>query len=149
MSTIETPTIDFLILADHAEAINGKIYLMGGGWDVRAVRDFAQPVPLTLALAVLVPWTATNQRHHLRLRVEDADGRQLAEVKGEFVAGRPPHLTAGTTQRIPLAFQHIPVLLGGPGVYAIIAALDDQDQKRTTFSAVAAPREGTGGQPAS
>jgi hypothetical protein len=149
MAVLETPTIDFLILADHAEALNGKIYLMGGGWDVRAVRDFSQPVPLTLALAVLVPWTATNQRHQLRLRVEDADGRQLAEVKGEFVAGRPPHLTAGTSQRIPLAFQHIPVLLGGPGVYAIIATLNDQGEKRTTFSAVAAPREGTGGQPAS
>lgn len=147
MSMPEMLSVDFLILADHAEAINGKIYLMGGGWDVRTVRDFSQPVPLTLALAVLVPWTATNQRHRLQVRVEDADGRQLAEVKGEFVAGRPPHLTEGTTQRIPLAFQHIPVLLGGPGIYVVIAALNDQDQKRTTFNAVAPPREG--GQPAS
>ena len=28
-----------LILADWAQVINGKLYVMGGGWDVRAVRD--------------------------------------------------------------------------------------------------------------
>ena len=143
-SEIAQPTIDFLLLADHAEAVNGKLYLMGGGWDVRAVRDFAQPVPLTIALAVLVPWNATNQRHHLRLRVEDADGHGLAEVKGEFVAGRPPQLAAGTTQRIPLAFQHIPVVRSGPGVYAVIAEMNGRDERRTTFTAVAAPHEGPG-----
>jgi len=26
---------DYALLADHAEVINGKLYLMGGGWDVR------------------------------------------------------------------------------------------------------------------
>jgi hypothetical protein len=147
MTTLDAPSIDFVILADHAESLNGKIYLMGGGWEVRHVRDFSQPVPLTLAVAFLVPWTATNQLHHLGLRVEDADGRQLADVKGEFVAGSPPHLIAGTTQRVPLAFQHIPVLLGGPGSYVVIVTLNDQDEKRITFTALAAPREGPGGPP--
>jgi len=25
--------LDFLILADRAEAVNGKLYLLGGAWD--------------------------------------------------------------------------------------------------------------------
>ena len=133
----ETPSVDFLILADHAEAINGKVYLMGGGWDIRQIRDFSQPVSIYVAMAVLVPWSATNQRHHFRLRIEDADGHQLVEIKGEFMAGRPPQLAAGTSQRHPLVF-NIGVPLSKPGVYAVVAEINGCYDKRTTFTAVLA-----------
>ena len=135
---VDVPTVDFLILADHAEAINGKMYLMGGGWDSRQVQDFAQPVPITIAAAVMVPWNATNQRHQLRLRVEDADGHQLAEVKVEFTTGRPPQLSVGMLQRVPLAFQQIPIRLPGPGVYVIVAEINGRDDKRIVFTAALA-----------
>ncbi len=133
----ETPSVDFLILADHAEAMNGKVYLMGGGWDIRQMRDFSQPAPLSIAMAFLVPWPATNLRHHFRLRIEDADGHQLVEIKGEFTAGRPPQLAAGTSQRHPLVF-NIGVPLPGPGIYAVVVEINGRDDKRTTFTAVQA-----------
>ncbi len=29
----EKPTIEFLILAHHVEAVNGLLYISGGGWN--------------------------------------------------------------------------------------------------------------------
>ena len=47
------PTIEFVILAEHAEVIHGKLYLMGGGWENITVQDFAAPVVLPLAVSLL------------------------------------------------------------------------------------------------
>ena len=69
--------VDFLILADLAEVLNGKLYMMGGAWDRRHFRDIAAPVPLTIVVGVLVPWNLTNEPHRLRIRLEDEDGGAL------------------------------------------------------------------------
>src|SRR5438270_7253247 len=92
---MQHPEIDFLIIADRAEAINGKLYMMGGAWDQIGIADPSQPIQFSVALGINIPWHATNEHHRMRLVVEDADGAKLSEMEGEFVAGRPPHLSAG------------------------------------------------------
>jgi len=34
--------LGFLILTDHSEALNGKIYVMGGGWNMLRLPQFPQ-----------------------------------------------------------------------------------------------------------
>src|SRR5690242_16854757 len=122
---MQHPEVDFLIIADRAEAINGKLYMMGGAWDQNGIANPAQPIAFSVALGINIPWNATNERHALRLVVQDADGATLAELQGEFVAGRPPHLSAGTVQRV-LFSTNVGVVIPRPGSCAVVAYLNDR-----------------------
>ena len=47
-------TVDVtLLLCDFAEAVNGKLYVMGGGWNVLFAPG--QPVTMSVAAVVAVP----------------------------------------------------------------------------------------------
>lgn len=93
-----------LLLADAAEAVNGKLYILGGGWSVTG----PGPVPFAIALKIEVPWDQANTRHELRLELLDGDGQPVAlaqepggdasplVIGGSFEVGRPPGLPAGT-----------------------------------------------------
>jgi hypothetical protein len=106
-----------LLLADFAEAINNKLYIMGGGWSVIG------PDPATFAIAVKleVPWDETNKRHQLELKLVDADekpimvptpvGDKPLEIGGEFEVGRPVGLKPGTPLDVALAFNMGPLPL--------------------------------------
>jgi hypothetical protein len=89
-----------LILCDYAEAINGKLYIMGGGWTI------CPPGPRFMAVAIRinVPWDETNNKHQLNLFLQDAEGNAVSlgepplpvEKNGEFEVGRPPGIPQGT-----------------------------------------------------
>lgn len=138
INQIDQPTIDFLIIADRAEAVNGKLYMMGGGWDRLWVVDFAQPQSISIATAILVPWNATNQMHSLAIRIETQDANELAALGLNFNTGRPPILGAAESQRIVLAFQ-LAIVLPAPGTYVIKAFINDQESKKTLFYAQPLP----------
>ena len=42
--------IDYAVLADAAQAVGGKIFILGGGWNV--FRSAIYPAPVQLAVAV-------------------------------------------------------------------------------------------------
>jgi hypothetical protein len=136
---IDQVDVDFLLLADRAEAINGKLYAMGAAWDRIGVQDFAKPLTLSIALGVLVPWNATNQPHVVALTLRDADGVPVEfKVEASFVAGRPAFLN-GETQRVLLAIPGANVVLPHPGNYVLVAAVDGVEKKLVRFSAAPGP----------
>ena len=137
MDTNTRVEIDFLLLADRAEAINGKLYTLGAAWDRIGVNDFTKPLNISVALGVLVPWNATNQNHKVTLTLRDADGNLIDfRIDATFIAGRPAFLN-GETQRVLLAVPAASVILPGPGTYALTASINDIDIKVVRFSAVA------------
>jgi hypothetical protein len=136
------PSVDFLILADRAEAVKGKLYMMGGGWDRIWVTDFAQPQRISLAVGILVPWNATNVSHSLAIRIETQDGNELAALGLNFNAGRPPTIGQAESQRVVLAFELV-LALPAPGTYAIKAFVDNEESKRVVFYAQSLPQPPT------
>ena len=58
-----------ILLADSAQAVQGKLYILGGGWSI------AGPGPITMAIAIKIeiPWTEANTRHQLRVALFDED----------------------------------------------------------------------------
>lgn len=55
---------EWLMLADWAEIIGNKLYLMGGGWDyLQHSGTFPYTQQCALAASFVVPWDETNQRH--------------------------------------------------------------------------------------
>ena len=134
----DQPGVDFLILADRAESINGKLYLMGGVWDQIGVIDFSKPVVFSIALGILIPWNATNLDHKLRVQLLDEDGNQLFSVDGGFKVGRPPQLPQGASQHNVLAIT-VSAVLPKPGTYSVEATINEAERRTTTFFAFQAP----------
>ena len=130
-------TVDWLILADSAQVVGGKLYLLGGGWDVLTVLGtFPVTQQCAVAAAFCVPWNETNQRHTIEMTIEDQDGRELAKIAGDVEVGRPAGIPPGADQRIQLANQ-LMLEFQQAGEYRIIARLDGGDVvARTPFRIV-------------
>src|SRR4051794_17346369 len=54
-----------MILADSAQAVDGKLYVLGGGWSLAG----PGPTPMALAVKIEVPWDRGNMRHHLTIEL--------------------------------------------------------------------------------
>jgi hypothetical protein len=137
VQNLNSVEIDFLLLADRAEAVNGKLYMMGGAWDRMWVQDIGQASPLSFAIGILVPWNATNTPHQLALWLEDHDGASVGfRAELEFAAGRPPTAEQGETQRVVLALPSVPITFSVYGMHVVKATIDGDTKKRVEFRVV-------------
>jgi hypothetical protein len=131
--------IDFLILADAAQVADGKLYLLGGGWDRLAVQALPAMQMAGIAVGVLVPWAETNTPRSLTLTVEDDDGGTVVPpLTVRVEVGRPPGLPAGAEQRVMVAL-NAQLALPRLGGYVITAALEGGAQRRLRFGVVQGP----------
>lgn len=129
--------IEFVTLANHAEAQNGLLYLSGAGWN-EAFVGFAEdghsrPFHFGVGVSVSVPWTETNSRHRMEVLLEHEDGGDpLFSVTGDFEVGRPAGLPQGADQRTVFAFtgQARFPLAGG---YRLRAILDNSHSRSVSF----------------
>ncbi len=129
----ESIEFDFLLTADSAEAVNGKLYMLGGGWDRRAVADFAQPQSFAVVLGVSIPWSETNRPIPLTLSIADVDsGPIMPAFQTQLTIGRPPHARPGQRQRVMLAL-NVMAVLPRASEYVIEAGIDDLPARRLTF----------------
>jgi hypothetical protein len=98
-----------IMLADAAQAVNGKLYIIGGGWSMTG----PAPAAYAIALKVEVPWDETNKRHTLILRLLDEDGQPVRiaapsgeqvvlEIPADFEVGRPAGVRAGSPIDMPV-----------------------------------------------
>jgi hypothetical protein len=132
---IDRPEIEFLILADHAEAVNGKLYLMGGGWDRRTLADFRQPQIIAVAVGILIPWTETNRPLPLVVALTDLDGASIAPpLQTQLTAGRPANAKPGQKLRYMLAV-NFQTAIPRPGEYVVDARIGSSSPKRVSFYA--------------
>lgn len=70
--------LEWLILADSAQVIGNKLYLLGGGWDrVTINKGFPALHPMAVALSFRVPWEETNRKHKFEVEIVTADGKQI------------------------------------------------------------------------
>jgi hypothetical protein len=119
---------EFLILADGAEAVQGKIYILGGGVTHHVAPTFPAAIRADIALGVLVGWTETNQKIDLKVRVVDEDGSEALRVGAELVVGRPPNANPGQDIRSMMAIRG-PLRIPKAGGYRLEMLLDDVVQQ--------------------
>jgi len=131
--------LGFLLLTDHSESLNGKLYAMGAGWNMLRFPELPQEWGFAIALGVDVPWDETNQRHSLRLRIEDPDGEILGEeFSMDLETGRPPGSVPGQDQRIVLALQTRTVF-DSAGPHAVVVRIGDREIGRSRFYVLEVP----------
>jgi hypothetical protein len=136
-----------LLLADAAQAVNGKLYVLGGGWSITG----PQPTPMAMAVKVEVPWDRANIKHTWRLELLDGDGQPVEmpgpsgeskplQLRGEFEAGRPAGLKPGTPLDVALALNFGPMPIPPGDRYEWRFSIDGWDEAwHVGFSTRAAP----------
>jgi|SRR6185437_14207820 len=94
--------VDFGILADTAEALHGKLYLMGGAFDTLWAPSVPVCCPrMSLVIRLLFTPAEEGRQHTLEVHIMDADGRRMAKVGGPIGLGpRSPQLPSGWHQGI-------------------------------------------------
>lgn len=135
-----------VLLCDWAEEINGKLYIMGAGWS----RVFKiQPVTITMAVKIYVPWDQANRKHTIAARLLTEDGKTQVsgegddmppvEIRGELEVGRPPGIRPGSDIDAPvvLRFQNLDL---DEGRYLFVLEIDGGEVERVSFDVVV-PKE--------
>jgi len=110
-----------MLLADYAATAEGKLTVVGGGWNVTG----PDPVPFAIAILFEVPWHLTNEQQAFRLELIDPDGNGVVPmggtdpvvIEGQFEVGRPPGVKPGSTFPFPLPINHPPLPLEPGGEY--------------------------------
>ena len=129
-------SIPYMLLADSAEAVGGKLYALGAGWDGLIIPNLPGPPvkPFALALGITVPYSHTNRKFTLTIEIVDADGNRIGDTAQVGLdSGRPPGMPAGTPQNMPMAFTMAP-LFPGVGRYTVVARIDGEIKNHIDFA---------------
>ena len=129
--------IKVMMPADSAQAVSGKLYILGGGFDRINMPTLPFPHRFDLAMLVEVPWTATNQPYQVVVELLDADGEPVGyRAEATMETGRPPGTRQGTSLTVPLA---IPVMaeFREPGRYVLRASVNGRERNRVAIEAIA------------
>lgn len=130
-----------MMLADAATVAEGKLNVLGGGWNVTG----PGPTPFAIAVLFEVPWHLTNEKHRFRFDLIDQDGTPAGPVdaegplviEGEFEVGRPPGVQRGSDMPMPFVVSPPGPIQFPPGArLEFRLTIDDQTREdwRLAFS---------------
>jgi hypothetical protein len=136
----EHVSVEWLILADSAQVVGGKLFLLGGGWDVLTVNaDFPLHTRCAVAASFRVPWNDTNRPHDIEIEICTEDRRDtLMKANGQIEVGRPPGIPEGSVQRAQIAAD-MALRFPEPGTYEIVARINGEDKGHVPFRVVPGP----------
>lgn len=123
--------VDCFLLADSAEEVNGKLYVLGGGWDhIYVPNPPTVHHQLALAIRMCVPWDETNYEMAIEIRLEHEDGEDILSepLRSEMNVGRPPTIRPGNDIIVLFAITLRNIDLPKLGTYRFIMTVDG-DQK--------------------
>lgn len=125
--------VKYMLLAEHAEAINNKHYVMGGGLFSIAAPEFPLVHPhISVVAAIEVHYEDTSEQHQLSIDIVDADERTVLPqpFSTKFETGRPPGMRHGDTQvaLIVVNFQNVQFV--AEGRYSVKLEIDGTEMTR-------------------
>ena len=113
--------IEYALLADAAQAVGGKVFVLGGGWNVFRAANY--PAPIYFAVAIGLGFTSNEAgiKYPLNVVVADEAGVPIIpEMKGQVETGEPaPDVPKTASVKIPVAI-NINMSLPHPGTYGIV-----------------------------
>ncbi len=133
------PEVDYLLVADRAEVVNGKLYLMGGSWDRIQPQQFPHRMMLGIALGVRIPFAHTDDQHTVAIELFHNDTRVIG-FEAKLATGRPPGM-AGMDMLVPMAF-NIPIAIPGEGQLTLRAVIDGAARRRHEIKVIQRPQQG-------
>jgi hypothetical protein len=137
------PGVDFALLADAVQVLQGKLYVLGGGWNSLFVGSFPARHPsLGVGLRVRVPWSWTEQPLKIGIDLQDEDGARMLPgpaisqiVKVSRSAGMPE----GSDVVLARSFTFNNLVFPKPGSFSFVISLDDVPADRLRFTVLERP----------
>lgn len=132
------PRVECFMLADAAQNAGGKLYVLGGGWDVIQSAQFPLQLPqVSLVIKLALPWSDADRQQVIQVDLDDEDGTPVLPnpVAGNFTVGRPQQAIPGDDLSLLLTLTIAPLVLPRPGRYVFRLSVEGVELARTTFRA--------------
>jgi Family of unknown function (DUF6941) len=131
------PSVDVALLADAVQAVRGKLFILGGGWDTLWVRSFPARHPsLAIGLRLRVPTSWGEELLKLSVELQDADGAAMLPNPLAHSIKLPDHTqpTATTDFGLIRSFTFNNLVFVREGSYSFVISVDDEPVSRLRFS---------------
>lgn len=134
------------MLCDHAQAENGKLYILGGGWDQIAPARLPFRYPVSVAIKLVLPGERAVESVAVRIDILDTDGQPIGGESG--LEGRIKGTPVGSAANEPGApFPPATVFLAlstlmeiaQAGRFTVRLTVEDETIAETGFTVVAPP----------
>lgn len=132
------------MLADAVQAVRGKLFILGGGWDTLWVRGFPARHPsLAIGLRLRVPVSWAQENLKLSVELQDADGSGVLphplahDIKLPASEQKPYGVTDLGLIR---SFTFNNLVFRKEGSYSFVISVDDEPVSRLRFNVRERPR---------
>jgi hypothetical protein len=131
-------TLEWLILADAAEVIGNRLYLMGGGLE-RAKIHTQLPVAQHMGIAVALRLSSQElgQTHEFVLDIQSPQGKWLASFEADFEVKATSKEATADEMRWQFATS-VDLSLDAVGKYLVLVFINGQEMGRQSFEVVMA-----------
>jgi len=113
--------IDYAVLADAAQSVGGKMFILGGGWNIFRSANYPAPVQLAVAVGIGFEPAEIGSRYPVKIVIADEAGVPVVpEMNGQIETGQPtPDLPPGLPVKIPVAW-NVSFAVPRAGRYTIV-----------------------------
>lgn len=127
--------VDSFYLADRAQIVDGKLYVLGGGWNyLNLAGPHAQVEFMALVGRVLVPFESAEGEIDLQIRLEHSevalDGPQFRLL---LRPGRSAQLRRSVETATPFVIDVLGLNFPWDGEYAFVMSHAEKEVARTRF----------------
>lgn len=130
------PTVDVALLADSVQAVRGKLFVLGGGWDTLWVQGFPARHPsLAIGLRLRIPTSWSGDVLSLSVELQNADGGPLLPqpLLQKINLPRSPDPQA-TDIGLVRSFTFNSLVFPEPGPYSFVISVEQEPVSRLRFT---------------
>ena len=132
------PSVDVALLADAVQAVRGKPFVLGGGWDTLWVQRFPARHPsLAIGLRLRVPVSWGSDTLKLSVELQDADGHAMLPRPLSHDIRLPPatqHNPNATDFGLIRSFTFNNLMFEQEGSNSFVISVDDEPVSRLRFT---------------
>lgn len=130
---------EWILLADRAEVINDKFYLLGGGWQTLTIN---QPLPIVypfgIATAFAVDADDVGELFDISVGVSGPGEEVLAGAEAQIEIGRVPGVPVGPLPSTNLAL-NVVLRIERIGTHTVSVRVDDGVEAKRLFHVIEGP----------
>lgn len=141
------PSVDIALLADSIQAVRGKLFVLGGGWDTLWVpRLPARHPSMAIGLRLRIPVRWHSEALQLSVELQDEDGKGLLPrplTQGIKLPANTPQSSGATDFGLVRSFTFNNLQFDREGAYSFVISVDDEPVSRIRFTVRARPQAPT------
>ena len=128
--------IEYALLADAAQSVGGKMFILGGGWNIFRGANFPAPVQLAVAVGIGFGSDEVGVRFPVKIVIADEAGVPVVpEMTGQIETGQlAPDYPKGTPVKVPVAW-NVGFQVPRPGRYTVVVTVG-ASQSELSFDAI-------------